>query len=109
MSKFTARIGDQGKGDCLNGHSDIKRGERKPFTTTFVTGSDNVFVNYRPVVRIGDIGDTDCGHETKAATGSGTVYVNNRFVHRLGDIGKVLDDGDTYEVITGSSDVLIGD
>jgi uncharacterized Zn-binding protein involved in type VI secretion len=107
--KPAARIGDQGKGDCLVGHADIKKGDPKPFTTTFVTGSDNVFVNSRAVVRIGDIGKTDCGHETKAATGSGTVYVNNRFVHRLGDIGKVLDDGDTYEVITGSPDVLIGD
>jgi uncharacterized Zn-binding protein involved in type VI secretion len=107
--KPTARIGDQGKGECLNGHSDVPRGQRKPFITTFVTGSDNVFVNYRPVVRIGDVGKTDCGHETKAATGSTTVYVNNRFVHRLGDIGKVLDDGDTYKTITASDNVYIGD
>jgi uncharacterized Zn-binding protein involved in type VI secretion len=108
MSKFTARIGDEGKGECLVGHEDIEKGQPKPFITTFVTGSNNVFVNYKPVVRIGDVGKTDCGHETEAVTGSTTVYVNYRFVHRIGDVGKVVGDGDTYEVITGSTDVFLG-
>jgi hypothetical protein len=106
--KPAARIGDKGKGDCLVGHTDVPKGERKPFITTFVTGSDNVYVNNRFVVRIGDVGKTDCGHETKAATGSGTVFVNYKFVHRIGDIGKVIDDGDTYKTFTGSDNVYIG-
>jgi len=106
--KPVTRIADLGEGVCLNGHEDVPRGEPKPFTTTFITGSNNVFANWIPVVRIGDFGKTDCGHDTEAASGSTTVFVNNRFVHRIGDIGKVVGDGDTYEVITGSGDVIIG-
>lgn len=107
--KPVARKDDIGKGECIKGHEDVPEGEPKPFITTFVTGSEDVFVNYEPVVRIGDIGDTDCGHRTKAATGSGTVYINYRFVHRIGDVGKILDEGKTYKVVTGSDDVFIGD
>lgn len=107
--KPVARIGDTGKGECIKGHEDIKKGDPKPYITTFVTGSPDVYVNNKPIVRIGDIGDTDCGHKTKSATGSGTVYINNRFVHRIGDVGKILDEGKTYKVVTGSDNVFIGD
>jgi hypothetical protein len=107
--KAAARIGDKGKGDCLVGHDDVPKGQRKPFITTFVTGSPDVYINNRFVVRSGDVGQTDCGHRTKAATGSGTVYVNYRFIHRISDIGKVIDDGDTYKTFTASDDVYIGD
>jgi uncharacterized Zn-binding protein involved in type VI secretion len=106
--KPAARITDLGKGECLNGHSDVPKGSPKPYITKFFTGSPDVFINYKPAVRIGDIGKTDCGHETKAVTGSSTVYVNYRFVHRIGDVGKALEDGDTYKVITGSGNVIIG-
>jgi len=68
--KPVATIGDIGRGDCLNGHDDVPKGEPKPYDTTFVTGSGDVYVNYKPVVTIGDIGETDCGHRNKAATGS---------------------------------------
>lgn len=107
--KPVARIGDIGKGECIKGHEDVPEGEPKPYITTFVTGSGDVYVNNKPVVRIGDIGSTDCGHETKAATGSGSVYINNKFVHRIGDVGKVITEGKTYRVVTGSDDVFIGD
>lgn len=107
--KPVARIGDVGKGNCLKGHDDVPEGQPKPFITKFFTGSDNVYVNYRFVVRIGDVGKTDCGHETKAATGSGSVFVNNKFVHRVGDVGKIINEGDTYTAFTGSDNVYIGD
>jgi hypothetical protein len=106
--KPAARIGDIGKGDCIKGHDDVPEGQPKPFITTFVTGSPDVFINNRFVVRIGDVGKTDCGHETKAATGSGTVFVNNRFVHRVSDVGKIISEGNTYKVVTGSGNVFIG-
>lgn len=106
--KQVARIGDIGKGDCIKGHDDVPEGQPKPFVTTFVTGSPDVYVNNRFVVRNGDIGETDCGHRTKAASGSGTVFVNNRFVHRVGDVGKIIDEGKTYKTFTGSDNVFIG-
>lgn len=107
--KPAARIGDLGKGECIKGHDDVPEGQPKPFITTFVTGSSDVYINNRFVVTIGDIGKTDCGHRTKAATGSGTVYINYKFVHRVGDVGKIIDEGKTYKVVTGSGDVFIGD
>jgi len=107
--KPVARIGDIGKGECIKGHEDVPEGEPKPFITKFATGSGDVYVNNTPVITIGDIGKTDCGHRTKAATGSGTVYVNYKWVHRIGDVGKVIDEGKTYEVATGSGDVYVGD
>ncbi len=107
--KPIATIGDIGRGDCLNGHDDVPKGEPKPYDTKFVTGSGDVYVNYKPVVTMGDIGETDCGHRTKAATGSGSVYINYKWAHRIGDVGKTLDHGDTYTTVTGSGDVYIGD
>jgi uncharacterized Zn-binding protein involved in type VI secretion len=55
-------------------------------------GSPDVFVNNKPVVRIGDnYSQTHtCGNDTHvmgvAATGSSTVLVNNKGVHRTGDL-----------------------
>jgi uncharacterized Zn-binding protein involved in type VI secretion len=106
--KSIARIGDTAQGNCLNGHEDIPEDEPKPFITTFITGSNNVYVNFRPVVGMGDVGSTDCGHLTTAITGSGSVYINYKFVHRVGDVGVVEGKGDTYTVLIGSDNVQVG-
>jgi len=106
--KNISRIGDIGTGTCLAGHSDVPRGQPKSMTTKMITGSGNVFVNFRPVVRVGDVGETDCGHLTKAITGSSTVFVNFKPIHRISDTGEVRDNGATYKDITGSGNVFSG-
>jgi hypothetical protein len=99
--KNICKIGDIGEGICLAGHEDIPRDKPKPMKTKMITGSENVFIEYKAVSRVGDIGTTDCGHLTKATTGASTVFINNRPVHRVGDTGVVLDNGATYKMITG--------
>lgn len=60
------------------GHS----GPGAPYHKTFYnTGSDTVFVNNEPIVRIGD--KLLCGDQ--ATTGSSTVFANNIGVHRKDD------------------------
>ena len=98
-----ARIGDTGSGICL------LHDPPKPFTTTFITGDPIVDINGRPMVRVGDLGTTTCGHTTQATSGSPTVKGSNgQNVHRVGDGGIVIGGG-SYTVVSGSPDTFAGD
>tara|TARA_R110000782_G_scaffold5665_3_gene19652 strand:- start:44 stop:340 length:297 start_codon:yes stop_codon:yes gene_type:complete len=66
--------------DSHAGHNDNK--ESTPFhKTAYREGSATVFINKKPVVRLGD--KTYCGDPAKEV--SGTVYVDSKPVHRQGD------------------------
>lgn len=54
----------------------------------WITGSSNVLVNDRPVVRVGDIGVHFCPHcgINLAIVGASRTLVNDRPVHRVGDV-----------------------
>ena len=71
-----------------------------------IEGSDNVFINGQPAVRVGDAyAMHGCKpHERKAAQGSGTVNINGKPAVRIGD---AIDCGGVAQ--TGSSNVNIGD
>ena len=100
-----ARVGDIGDGTCKAGHPGFPLGVPKPMTTEFVTGASTVFMDNQPVVIVGSIGATDCGHHTEALTGSPTVFVEGQPMHRVGDVGVVTETGGgDYETITGSPD-----
>lgn len=74
-----------------------------------VQGSPNVLVNYRPAVRVGDMGihAACCGSNTwTAVKGSGTVLINNKPAHRMGD--KDQHCGGSGNLIEGSPDVIVG-
>ena len=105
-----AKIGDVGHGYCYAGHVDVEKGKPKEMHTTIVTGSNDVFINGVAVALLGSVGTTDCGHFTQATSVSSSVIVNGVGMHRLGDSGIVTDDGSgNYDMISGSSDVIIGD
>ena len=75
-----------------------------------VQGSPDVLVNYRPALRVGDMGihAPCCGPNIWTATeGSGTVLINNRPAHRQGD--KDQHCGASGTLIEGSPDVMVGD
>lgn len=80
----------------------------RKFTTVFITGDPITDANNSPVVTVGCLGRTSCGHTTIATTGSGTVDASGNPVHRVGDVGIVLEGG-TYVAVTGSPDVFAGD
>jgi hypothetical protein len=68
-----------------------------------------VFVNGKPVLRVGDVGvhAACCGRNVWVAVeGSSTVFVNGQPVHRKGD--KDLHCGGMGEMMDGSPDVKIG-
>ena len=74
-----------------------------------IVGSPDVFVNYRPALRVGDKGihAACCGPNTWEATvGSGTVFINYKAAHRLGDQDQHC--GGMGQMIEGSNDVITG-
>jgi uncharacterized Zn-binding protein involved in type VI secretion len=74
-----------------------------------LSGSPDVSINGKPVLRIGDPGvhSACCGPNTwKCAAGSGTVVVNGLPVARLGDATSHC--GGIGTMIEGSPDVSIG-
>ncbi len=84
------------KGDIGSGH-----GKHGPTTAT--GGSNNVFINGKPAMRVGDE-HTPYPHVPKLAEGSSSVFINGIPASRVGDAfycgGKAQ---------TGSSNVFIGD
>jgi uncharacterized Zn-binding protein involved in type VI secretion len=72
-----ARVGDAGQVHC-SGY-------------TMASGSPDVFVNNRPVIRVGDPSTVHAGpglcvpHVARVSAGSGSVFVNGRPIARVGD------------------------
>ena len=74
------------------------------------TASDDVLINDRPALRVGDRGEhaSCCGDQSfRAADGAPTVDINDRAAHREGDACEHC--GGRGALIEGSDDVLIGD
>ncbi|NSY09501.1 hypothetical protein G6L84_23510 [Agrobacterium tumefaciens] len=74
-------------------------------------GSNNVYVNGRPLMRVGDAylphGCPSCPkplHPRALAAGASTVFINGK---RAGRVGDAIDCGGNAQ--TGSTDVYIGD
>jgi len=88
-----ALVGDHAPGVCRAGHSDVVKGHNKNMITTFVTGSESVFINGVACVTVDSLGDTDCGHHTKATTGAPTVFIGGKPAHIIGSGGVVIEDG----------------
>jgi uncharacterized Zn-binding protein involved in type VI secretion len=74
------------------------------------TGSDDVLINDRPALRVGDRGEhaSCCGSQIwAAAEGASAVDINDRAAHREGD--ACIHCGGQGALIEGSDDVEIGD
>lgn len=92
--------------------TDIGSGHSCHFPPTLATGgSPNVFVNNKPLMRVGDAyvphGCPVCPeptHGRKLAAGSSSVFINGKPAGRIGD---AIDCGGQAQ--TGSPNVFIGD
>lgn len=74
-----------------------------------ISGSDDVLVNHKPALRVGDRGvhSVCCGANTwQALSGSTSVLINHRPAHRLGDQDRHC--GGLGYLIEGSADVVAG-
>lgn len=71
------------------------------FTGVWIAGTDTSIVDGREIIRVGDIGVTDCGHVFVAATGADASTDAERPLHRVGDI-VLLDEGGIGITMTGS-------
>ncbi len=74
-----------------------------------ITGSENVNINNRAAVRVGDQGKHApcCGPNTWVAdSGSGTVFINGRAAVRVGDASQHC--GGVGSLTEGSPDVNVG-
>lgn len=100
------RLGDAHAGICDHGIPDCCP---HGVVGTYVTASNNVFVNGRGVVRVGDAvihSCIHCGIGLIAVGGSGSVFVNGRGIHRVGD--AVTYPAGLGMAISGSGDVNAG-
>lgn len=89
------RIGDIIVGTCWDGHPP------RPYVGVWISGSPTCSAENLDIVRIGDIGVTDCGHTIVAIAGAPTTSADNIPVHRIGDAVMVVGGGDGVS-ITGS-------
>jgi len=74
-----------------------------------ITGSQDVLVNFKPALRVGDMGlhAVCCGPNTWVASeGSSTVFINYRKAHRKGDSDRHC--GGSGFLVDGSPDVIVG-
>ena len=83
----------------MTSRSVVRVGDEDSGLDTKITGSDDVFTNFRPTHRVGD---NDSDNDT-TVTGSDSVFVNFRPIHRVGD-----EDDDDDTTVTGSDDVFAG-
>lgn len=87
--KKVCRIGDHAEGTCNgSGHTSGRH-----FIATWTTGSNVGTADGIGIVRVDDIGITDCGHTIKAVGSSTIGFCEGRRVHRVGDAVIVLEGG----------------
>lgn len=107
MTKSASRLGD-----CSECSGDGHGCPSCPHHVTgqATTGSDDVLINSRPALRVGDTGSHSkcCGlNEWVAIDGSKSVLINDREVCRKGDSTEHC--GGNGRMIEGSVNVIVGD
>lgn len=100
MQKGVCRVGDQITGVC---NASVHNGSRN-FVGTWTTGSSVVSSEGLGVVRVGDLGITDCGHTIRAIQGSSIVTADGIGVVRVGDQVEVIEGG--YGTTTTGSGLI---
>lgn len=77
-----SRTGDVGTGRCPAHDS------TKTYNTVFMSGSIPQTAEGSPIVRVGDVGISSCGHPTVALSGAPTSRSASLDIHRIGDVGS---------------------
>lgn len=90
MAVGVARVGDIVHGTCKANAPNHPR----DFTGTWLTGSDTCTADNLGIVRVGDVGVTDCDHHFTAISGSDICTADGLGVHRVGDAVSVTEGGE---------------
>lgn len=102
MGLSVCRTGDIVTGTCY-GHS-----SPRSYTGNWITAGGPVSANGLRTILVGDLGNTDCGHQFQAVGGSNNVNENGIKLQRVGD-PVMQPTGASYTLvgqsITGSSNV----
>jgi uncharacterized Zn-binding protein involved in type VI secretion len=100
MFSGCCRVGDIVTGICNANAS----GHPRNFTGTWINGASDVTADGIGMVRVGDIGITDCGHTFQAISGSLDVITDGLGQVRVGDPVIVIQGG-LGITVSGASDV----
>jgi uncharacterized Zn-binding protein involved in type VI secretion len=100
MFSGCCRVGDIVTGVCNASAS----GHPRNFTGFWTTGASDVTADGIGMIRVGDLGITDCGHTFQAVAGSSDVQTNNLGQVRIGDPVIVIQGG-SGTAVSGASDV----
>lgn len=103
MGSAVCRVGDIVQGTCRASVS----GHPREFTGVWLTGSDTCTADGLGVVRVGDIGVTDCDHHFSAVSGSDVGIADGVGIHRVGDAVSIAEGGEGVSV--SGSDTFISD
>ena len=95
-----ALVGDKVQGTC-NAHD-----EPRSFTGTWTEASARYNCEGKDIIRVGDKGVTDCGHNFVAETGSQLCVFGGQGLHREGDSVVVLEGGSGVTV-SGSGKFMV--
>jgi hypothetical protein len=100
MGAAVVRINDLAHGLCNGpGHA-----PNFAYIATYITGSSKVLADGLGVVRVGDMGITNCGHHIQAIAGSDVSQADGQSIHRVGDAVIVIEGGNGT-AMTGSDTV----
>jgi uncharacterized Zn-binding protein involved in type VI secretion len=100
MGQGVARVNDIVSGTCRASAPNHPR----QFTGVWISGSDVCQADNLGIVRVGDVGVTDCNHHFTAVAGSDISTADNLAIHRVGDPVTVQEGGEGT-TITGSDTV----
>lgn len=106
MSRGIARIGDRTDGICSHPSHIV------PIQTggTIITGSPNMQDQSKPIARLDDLVETDCGHIDAINSSSGTITNDAGLTKKVARLSDTVGRDGVYEasIITAST-VTFGD
>ena len=107
MSRGIARIGDRTLGTCYH---DSHISPVSDMGGTIITGSPNMQDQSKPIARLDDLVETDCGHIDAINSSSGTITNDAGLTKKVARLSDTVGRDGVYEasIITAST-VTFGD
>lgn len=102
MAMGVARVNDIVNGTCKVTAPNHPR----EFTGVWQAGSDICSADGLGIIRVGDIGITDCNHHFVAVSGSDVSTADGLAIHRVGDAVTIQESGGGEGITITGSDTI---